>query len=859
MGDSLPNLFQIESVAVPLLWQNYFTSPQARYQTISTETLLDRIVATGANDVRLIGSLGILDNVRSSTYAPFTTQSIDSLRTFTDAAHQRGLAITWTPQSHFQNLIPGDPTQLSHLSPSDANAWFANFKVAVLDNARIAQAIGAERFSLLTDVEQFVFHDHPELTDRMVALVDEIRQVYSGKITSILTTTDAQLYSFPDAILRKLDIIGLGLFPKLTNNTNPTLGELKGAWHGEGTGIDLIASLGRMAATYGKQIWLSDFAQSSYDGWLRGSPQKFDPNATFVPDNSEQTLGYQAALSELLKSANTWFAGLSAQNISRIENDNGLLPKFLQSTAGENFYGKPALDVLTSYFTGSAAFETINIRGGNYGETLQGGYGFNSIIAGQASQTIAGGPLDDVIVSQGGSTGVPAHELKLTVSGNATGGTAPTFEIWINGKVLPITFTATASASQPGGAVITLPVFETAQITSFKIVTTNWFFGGGENRYIRFSNITLDGANIKALPSVYVPQTGGTGTFTGDTNRGGIVTYDTTSLTLTPALRINLAANHTIDGGAGRDTLAYDGASGQYLLTNVGSSLWTVQKPGAAVGEGRDTISGVEVLRFADKSLWIGDSFNFSDQTGALRLDLRAGAASNAPVGGQTVAISAAVDVRNANGGTGADVITGNALGNSIFGGAGNDSIDGGSGINYLRGDEGNDSLIGGNDFDDINGNMGNDTVSTGAGEDYCVGGRDNDSLSGGANYDLVYGNLGDDTCNGDDGDDIVRGGQGNDLVNGGAGNDFVSGDKGDDTLSGGAGADTFNTFGDAGIDRVIDFNLAEGDRVQLAPGTIFTLSQVGADTVINMTGGGQMTLVGVQLSSLTGNWIFGA
>ena len=104
-----------------------------------------------------------------------------------------------------------------------------------------------------------------------------------------------------------------------------------------------------------------------------------------------------------------------------------------------------------------------------------------------------------------------------------------------------------------------------------------------------------------------------------------------------------------------------------------------------------------------------------------------------------------------------------------------------------------------------------------------------------------------------------MRGGQGNDIVNGGAGNDYVSGDKGDDTMTGGAGADIFHSFGDAGIDRVTDFNLSQGDRVQLDPGTVFTLSQVGADTVINMTGGGQMTLVGIQLSSLTGNWIFGA
>jgi len=205
------------------------------------------------------------------------------------------------------------------------------------------------------------------------------------------------------------------------------------------------------------------------------------------------------------------------------------------------------------------------------------------------------------------------------------------------------------------------------------------------------------------------------------------------------------------------------------------------------------------------------------------------------------------------------DNILGGAGVDTISSGAGGDTINGGEGVSYLRGDEGNDSLVGGSAFDDINGNMGDDTVATGAGEDFCVGGRDNDSLSGGGDYDLVYGNLGADYCDGGSGNDVVRGGQDNDICLGGSGNDFVSGDKGDDTMTGGTGADLFHTFGDAGLDRVTDFSLAEGDRVQLDPGTQFTVAQVGADTVISMTGGGRMVLVGIDMTTLTPGWIFGA
>jgi hypothetical protein len=205
-----------------------------------------------------------------------------------------------------------------------------------------------------------------------------------------------------------------------------------------------------------------------------------------------------------------------------------------------------------------------------------------------------------------------------------------------------------------------------------------------------------------------------------------------------------------------------------------------------------------------------------------------------------------------------AEGLVGDNRAETMFGGAGDDVIGGGGGPDYLRGEDGDDRIFGGADFDDTHGNMGNDTVSGGLGDDWTVGGKDNDLLFGEQGSDLVYGNFGNDTCDGGDGNDIVRGGQQDDVLSGGAGNDFLSGDRDNDTISGGSGADIFSTHGEAGIDRVTDFSQAEGDRVQLTPGTQYTLAQVGADTVISMTGGGQMTLVGVQMSSLTPGWIFG-
>ena len=204
---------------------------------------------------------------------------------------------------------------------------------------------------------------------------------------------------------------------------------------------------------------------------------------------------------------------------------------------------------------------------------------------------------------------------------------------------------------------------------------------------------------------------------------------------------------------------------------------------------------------------------------------------------------------------TGADTISqsGDA---TVYGLEGNDIISLAQGANYLRGDAGDDSVFGGSGFDDINGNMGADTPRGNDGEDWVVGGKDNDLIFGDAAFDIVYGNMGNDTVDGGAGNDWVRGGQGDDSVMSGAGDDWLWGDRGDDTISGGAGADRFYSFAGAGIGRVTAFSFAEGDRLKLEGSPSRTVTQVGADVIVDMGNGDQVILVGVSLASLGSGWI---
>jgi Ca2+-binding RTX toxin-like protein len=317
------------------------------------------------------------------------------------------------------------------------------------------------------------------------------------------------------------------------------------------------------------------------------------------------------------------------------------------------------------------------------------------------------------------------------------------------------------------------------------------------------------------------------------------------------------APDRILDWTAGEDRLFFsDTAGGVYLEGSAASYA-------DAYGYAMTMISGGSARYMAIQAG--GDVAVFADALGN-------GGISHAVIlAGRTLADVSAASIHGAAGGggwagdeylrltTGADTYDGGGGADSLEGMAGDDSLSGGAGQDWLRGGDGSDRISGGDAFDDTHGNAGDDTVNGGGGDDWVVGGKDNDRLFGDDGDDIVYGNLGNDTCEGGEGADIVRGGQGNDVIYGGDGDDWLSGDRDNDTLTGGAGADIFHTFAQAGIDKVTDFNYAQGDRVQLDPGVVYTLRQVDNDVWIVMGGSNEMVLVDVRLDALPSDWIFGA
>ncbi|UGS42431.1 retention module-containing protein [Pseudocitrobacter corydidari] len=160
-----------------------------------------------------------------------------------------------------------------------------------------------------------------------------------------------------------------------------------------------------------------------------------------------------------------------------------------------------------------------------------------------------------------------------------------------------------------------------------------------------------------------------------------------------------------------------------------------------------------------------------------------------------------------------------------LFGGRGNDILYGGGGNDVLVGGEGDDTLYGGSGDDIILGDGANDYASF---VDYVAGKMGESTVTLEQIQKYITENShefntssisdGNDILVGGAGNDLIFGGGGDDILQGGEGNDTLFGGTGNDTLTGGSGSDIFTWLkGDDGHDIIKDFNIEQGDRIDLS------------------------------------------
>jgi Ca2+-binding RTX toxin-like protein len=252
-------------------------------------------------------------------------------------------------------------------------------------------------------------------------------------------------------------------------------------------------------------------------------------------------------------------------------------------------------------------------------------------------------------------------------------------------------------------------------------------------------------------------------------------------------------------------------------------------------GDGNDILQGGEG---ADR-LFGGDDIDtaiYSDSPVGVSVNLQTGHGYWGTAQGDTL-----WNIENLTGSLfGDDFLTGNANDNVLSGLGGDDHLQGNAGADILDGGWGNDKAYYQDSAAGVTVNLLWGSASGGDAEgdklisiESLYGSDHDDGLFGDNGANVLQGAGGDDTLLGFDDADLLEGGAGKDSLHGGGGNDTLTGGPDGDTLVGGPGADTFKWYWSPGsydsggllnsgqidyttIDVVLDFNYAEGDRIEI-------------------------------------------
>jgi len=217
------------------------------YATPAADASLTALAATGATDVAIL----------VTTYQASPTADVprvDDPRTPTpDAvaaacARAEALGLEVTLKLH---VDLDDGAWRATIDPRDPKAWFAAYDAFVLAWAKGAEACGASRLVLGTELAG-TLHDETQWRE----LVARVRTVFGGELTYAASWDEADLVPFWDA----LDRVGVDAYQPVAGETRHGRLDVLAAWQ------PWLDRMHRLARRTGRPVLLSELGYRSVEG-----------------------------------------------------------------------------------------------------------------------------------------------------------------------------------------------------------------------------------------------------------------------------------------------------------------------------------------------------------------------------------------------------------------------------------------------------------------------------------------------------------------------------------------------------------------------------------------------------------------
>lgn len=403
-------------------------------------------------------------------------------------------------------------------------------------------------------------------------------------------------------------------------------------------------------------------------------------------------------------------------------------------------------------YVGGVAEDTLrnieHVTGGAGDDVLIGDDGANRLRGGSGNDVLRGGIGSDVLDGGAGAGDWADYSDKIAsvsvvLSGTSNGASDPISTVFVNGVAEDTLFSVESVQGGAGNDVLVGDRY------------INELLGGGGNDILR-------GGGGKDVLN------GGAGIDWAD--------YSDKSAAVSMTLQWNGTSSATV-GGVVEDTL-YDienvqGGLGDDLLVGADQAnelRGYYGNDGLQGGGGDDVLQGGAGNDVLDGGDGTGDEADYSDKTATVVVVLSGANASIVTVDG--MAEDTIRNVEYVRGGSGSDVLVGDAVANYLRGYSGNDVLKGGGGSDVLDGGEGAADWA---DYSDkaaavvvvLKGASDSIAIVDGAAEDTI---RNIENLQGGSGGDIIVGDEFGNELRGLASNDVLKGGGGNDVLDGGDG-----------------------------------------------------------------------------------------